>query len=346
MLKIFLPFKNEFNPYLEEVIGNSGNRFIYGDYRDYNPDFDIVNIHWPEAIFNWEEPTQKALDKLERNLIEWKKNSLLVYTKHDFQRNKGTTPNFNCLFNLVESYSDVFIHLGLYSKEKYRMLYPEAKHEIIHHPLFEKKLMNTSKFRAREKLGIDQNARVIMIPGTIRSFKERDMVLRSFKSLKLKNKVLVSTNMRAELRFDFRGRIRLKNLFDVQKFVVNRFKQKHQPPGYFFNYSPMSDEDLSIRMSAADVIMVPRKDNLNSGIVFLGLTYQKVVVGPGVGNIQEQLKELNFPIFDPDSVPSIVRALEKGFQLSDKAQFPKDKLAKYQPENVAMEYESVFLKYK
>lgn len=345
-MKILLPFKRENNPYLEELTGHSSHSFVYDDYQNFNTSFDFVNIHWPEAIYKWLEPSKNELEELEAAILEWKKSSVLVYTKHDFQRNKGTTPNFTRLFNLVERHTDVFVHLGKFSKSKYEKQYPHAKHELVYHPLFKRNVEITPKSKAREILGIDQDSKVIIIPGKIRSFEERDMVLNSFKALKMKNKVLISPNMRTELRYDFRGRVRLKKIFDVQEFFKTKFKEKHQPPVYLFEYKPMSTKDLSLRMSAADVVLVPRKDLLNSGIVFLGLSFRRPVVGPAVGNIEEQLKELGFPVFEPDSISSVTEAIEEGFKLNETMSDYPDSIKKYHPENVGRGYDQVLRKYK
>lgn len=325
---------------------NSGHDFVYDHFRNHEPSFDYVNIHWPEAIFDWEEPTEKDLKELENRILDWKKYSVLIYTKHDYLRNKGTTPNFTRLFDLVSKHADVFIHLGNFSRRKYEKEYPGAAHKLIYHPLFKNTITPTSKSKARELLGIDQDAKVIIAPGSIRSFGERRMILRSFRSLKMAKKVLIATNMRTELRYDFPGRVRLKKFFDVQNFFKQRFQRKFQPPVYLFNYNPLSKEELSLRVSAADIVLVPRRDLLNSGIVFLGLTFGKIVAGPAIGNIAEQLMELDYPLFDPNSIPSVTNALDQGIKNLETGEYAGKSLAKYQPESVAASYDRLLMKYK
>lgn len=345
-MKIFLPFKKDLNPYLDKVIENSEHSWVYGKYVDYNDSYDSVNIHWPEAIFSWAEPTARDLKKLQENILKWKKNSVLIYTKHDYQRNKGTTRNFTELFKLIELHADVFIHLGQHSKKLYEQKYPNVRHEIVYHPSFEGSVEVFPKIFARKELNIDQDALVIIAPGNIRSHKERELVLQSFHSIEIKNKVLISTNMRSELKVDFPGRVRLKKYFNVQKFFIDRFRKKYLPPQYIFSYSPLSSNDLSLRMSASDIVMVPRIDILNSGIVFLGLTFGKIMVGPAVGNIKEQLEELDYPVFDPKSIYSVVESLKKAITLFQGEKSGRILPAKYSPENVAMEYDRILLKYR
>ena len=342
-MDIFLPFQKELNPYLDEIIKNSRHNYTYDSYLNYKSSYAIVNIHWPEALFNWHEPSEEELVDLEERICIWKKNSLLVYTKHDFERNKGTTKNFTRLFQLIEKNSDVFIHLGEYSKVYYQKKYPKAIHKIIYHPLYEKSFALSKKAEARKQLGIREEDLVVIAPGTIRSYVERDIVLRTFKCLQHDAKVLICTNVHAELRHDFPGRIMLKRFLDVKDILVKRFKRKHQPPQYFFTYDMVSAKELSLKMSAADLVLIPRRKILNSGNVFLGLTFEKVIIGPDCGNLSEQLKELGYPLFDPNSLSSVVSALNEGVKLKrEDYKPPKELLQKYKPENIAQEQDLLF----
>lgn len=342
-MKILLPFKKELNPYLEEIIDFSTHNFIYESYKNYDPSYDIVNIHWPEALFNWEEPGVEELLKLTSLIKDWKKDSVLVYTKHDFQRNKGTTPNFTRLFQIIEQNADVFVHLGQYSREFYRAKYPAAKHEVIYHPLYLKNYKVLDKDTARKELNIHQEDVVIIAPGNIRSYAERDLMINTFKSLSIKKKVLISTNVHSEIRYDFPGRIKLKSVIDIKKKLINQFRNKYRPPEYIFTYSTISTEELELKMSAADLVFIPRIEILNSGNVFLGLTYNKVVVGPAAGNIEEQLKELDMPVFDPKNKKSVIEALNKGINLSKQHNsYIAGKLEKYLPDSVAKKTDALF----
>lgn len=344
-MKVFLPFQQELNPYLEEIIRYSENEYSYGAFQEYNRSYEIVNIHWPEALFDWLEPTEDDLKELEKHILEWKKHSVLVYTKHDFQRNKGTTRNLTKLFRLVEELTDVFIHLGKFSHEYYSEKYPKLKHEIVYHPLYNHSFQTLDKYQARKDLKIDKNALVVIVPGTIRGYRERDLILNSFKSLKKPNKVLICTNQHSEIRFDFPGRIKLKRIIDIKKKLVTRFRAKYQPPEYIITYDKISDEELELKMSASDVVLIPRINNLNSGLVFLGLTFSKIIVGPECGNIEEQLKEIGFPTFEPGSLSSVKKALEKGVEMDKSGYIVSDEiLKKYRSPIVASEMDKVFKK--
>jgi hypothetical protein len=344
-VKVFLPFTKDLNPYLEEITRHSIHRFEYGCFKDWTSKYDIVNIHWPEAIFNWKEPTDEQLQELEKSLLNWKIHSRIVYTKHDLSRHKGMTPNFTRLFELIERNSDLFIHLGKFSKELYMDKYPNAQHEIVVHPLYESSLRKFTKIQARNLLGISSDAIVVIVPGSIRNLEERRLVLSSFKGLKIENKVLIATNMRSEIKYDFPGRVRLKPIFNVRDYVVKKFKSRHKPPRYLFTYDKLNTEDLSLRMAAADIVLIPRLKILNSGILFLGLTFNKVIIGPEKGNITEHLKFFKMPFFNPNSTKSVISALEKGIALVKSNYIIKEEDKEwFDPINVAKEMDKLLLK--
>lgn len=345
-MKVLLPFKEDLNPYLKEIITYSECSFVYDHYKNYSPEYNIVNIHWPEALFDWWEPTEQQLLDLEEDIRFWKKNSVVVYTKHDDRRTKGSTPLFTQLFELIEKYTDVFIHLGEYSKAKYEVIYPNARHEIVPHPLYQGSYKVFPKNEAREILGITPNSFVITVPGAIRDFKERKLVLNSFKALKVSHKVLISSNMRTEIKRDFRGRVALKKFVDVKKYLVNRFKSKYKPPTYIFTYEKLDSEEFSLKISAADVILVPRIDILNSGNVFLAFTFRKVVCGPATGNINEALQKFKMPIFKPSSLKSVIKALNQAVILNRNGfQYPEEQLEEFKPQYIAKVMDEIFFNF-
>lgn len=343
-MKILIPIQKGINyPYLNEIIKISSNEYVFESIYKYNPSIPVVNIHWPEAIFSWKEPTQQQISELENFLLKWKETALLVYTKHDLSYVKGGSEGFDLLYELIENYTDVFIHLGEYSKNIYSTKYPNANHEIIMHPIFSKTFPKISKKAAREELHLPQSSLVITVPGQIRSKQERDLVLSAFKKIKITEAILIVTNMRNEFEYDFPGRIALKKFFDIGQYTRAKFEKKFQPPRYLFSYSPLSNKDFALRIAAADVIFIPRINLLNTGNVMLGLTFNKITVGPAIGNIKEQLVDHDLPAFDPKVKKSVIQALSKGIKLSLSGKEPHA-LVKYSSRNVAMAYDNLFQK--
>ncbi len=344
-MNIFIPAYNDPNPYLDQIVSHSKHHYVFKHYTRYSKKYEVVNVHWPEAIFGWKEPTKKDLDLLEREIQMWKKHSKLIYTRHDARRHEGMTPTYQNLFRIIEENADGFIHLGLVSQKQMQEKFPSAVHSIIFHPLYEKAYRPVEKTIAREKLKIQQNSLVVMASGRIRSKAERDMVLKGFNSLPAKNKVLLSNNMLPfRYNLEFPGRVKLKKLVDVNKLLSRLVVKNYQPPKYLFHYGFSKPEDLAIMMSAADIVFIPRIDILNSGNIYLGLTFRKVVVGPSVENLEEQLKKFNFPLFDPHSAGSVKRALSNGVALARGETFAidEDLLEELVPAKISSQIDQFF----
>ncbi len=337
-MKIFIPSYKDPNPFFDEIVKYSSCSFVHDHYLNYQSQYKIVNIHWPEAIFKWKEPTEQELQELKIEIRKWKKKSVLIYTRHDSRNNVKMTPAYTKLFSLIESNCDAFIHLGLYSKRELQEKYPRAIHIIIPHPLYSNSFSKIEKSEARKMLGIEEEALVIFSAGRIRKISERKLVLKAFKSLDQQKKVLISNFMLSfKVNYQFRGRVKLKRIIHVNAWLSNFLTKKYTPPKYYFNYRFSSIKEFSMMIAASDVVFIPRIEILNSGNVFLGLTYEKIVVGPAIGNIKEYLEEFSMPSFDPYSESSVRKALQQGILMHQDPsfKFKKEALEKYKPEKIA-----------
>ena len=343
-MKIFIPAKKDKNPFLDEIEIYSSNEYEFSHFSKYSESFEIVNIHWPEALFDWKELTEQDLKKIEEEIRRWKKKSVLVYTRHDAKPHKKRSPTILKLFKLVEENADGFIHLGEYSRKEMSLKYPNAKHIVIPHHLYLNSYEKLNKEIARKKLNIGQNDFVVVCPGRIRKLEERNMILAGFNKIPLKNKVLLCSQMVTfGLPLQFKGSTFIKKKLKLDHFNRFLFEYKYKPPSYRFNYGFSSREDLSLMLSASDVVLIPRIDNLNSGILFLGLTFQKMVVGPEIGNIKEYLKLFRLPSFKPVLKGSLKNALMQAYSKTKDENFLDNELVKqYHPQIISSRIDEFF----
>ena len=82
-MKVFVPHKKDRNVYFDEIINFSKNEFVFGNYKEFDTSYDIVNIQFPEAIFDFKLPTQNQLDDLELEIKKWKENSKIILILND-----------------------------------------------------------------------------------------------------------------------------------------------------------------------------------------------------------------------------------------------------------------------
>ncbi|TWO34373.1 hypothetical protein E1J38_000555 [Seonamhaeicola sediminis] len=344
-VQVFVPTPKDPNPYLDEILHYSKHEFIFGVLNSYKPSYSVILINWPEQLFGWKEPSNTQLDDLENRFRLWKQSSSIIYVVHDLERHSGMTDNYRRLFEMVLHFSDSLIHLGVYSKELFQKKYPSKHHEVIYHPLYERSFEIHNKLEARKKLGIRKDQIVFIAPGRIRSLAERKFIISAFNSVKEKDKLLIASNMYyKELNIEFKGRTKLKRVIDVKR-LINKVYNFNFNSKFRFNYGFTSFKELSLLMSAADIVIIPRLKILNSGNLFLGLTYRKIIVGPNKGNVLGFLEKLNLPIFNPDDVKSASLAFSESLNLLNKeSHYNENVLKEFKPKEVAAKWDIFILK--
>lgn len=345
-MKVFIPAKKDLNPFFDEIMEHSKHQFVFGSFDDYKRSCKIVLIHWPEQLFGWKEPSLEQLNDLTQHITNWKKNAKIIYVVHNLEKHKGMNPVFRKLYDLIESNCDCMLHFGEFSQQLFLKKIPKKQHVVIYHPLYKNSFTTFSKEYARKKLSIQKKALVIVAPGAIRNKNERKLVLKAFKRIKKKGKVLIVPRMLPfELPFDFKGRIFLKKFIDVNALYSKLIKKLfYRKPTYMFNEKFLSEEELSLFMAAADIVLLPRIKILNSGNFFLGLTFQKIIVGPAVGNLTEMLELFKLPYFNPQNKDSIDGALQDAITLFEEGNFTYDEnlMQQFEPSQIAQQWDQLF----
>ena len=343
-MNVFIPALKDKNPFFDEVMLHSKHTYIFDIYKNYKPTYKVVLIHWPEQIFDWKEPSNDELIELESAIDIWKQKSKILYVIHNIERHFGMTENFRKLYQIIVDNCNTMIHMGNYSSNLFKDKYPSKKHQIINHPLYQNSFTIFSKDEARKKLNISKDAVVIIAPGAIRNKEESKLVLNAFRGLKTKNKVLIVPRMLPfEFPFEFKGRTFLKRIIDIKKYYLSFKDWQYKKPTYYFNYNFLEQDDLALLMSASDIVFIPRIKILNSGNVFLAMTYKKVMLGPNQGNLTEIFKLFKLPYFNPKEKSSISKAMSDAFLLFNENKFKYDAilLNKYSPAVLANEWDTL-----
>jgi len=298
------------NPYLYEV-----ERILHAhgieteraslSFWDMKGTYDVINLQWPEELFNWKEPSDNDLAKLERTLVYWKSNSKIVVTRHNIiPHNKKDNPQYVKLYNLVLGKTDGIIHMGEYSKHEYLERYKNSPtllnkiHGIVPHPIYTEYENTISKTQARQELGIPKNKIVILVFGSIRNFQEKKFIKKVFSKLQNKNKYLLTSYYPLD---QFKGS---RYLNPLRRLWLNL------KPNQKKFYEKVPFDKVQYFLNAADILFIQRKENLNSGLVFLGFAFSKTIVGPGVANIKAILEKTKNFTFDPCEPETAIQALD------------------------------------
>jgi len=297
------------SPYMRELArGYAAHdcEVIFGVQNFWTPycQCDALHLHWPETLFKQllGPPNEVALTRLRECLESWRRRVPIIATVHNLHPHESTHAGYREAYKLVYETADLLIHHGQSSVKIIAEQYPDAleKSVVVPHGHFACLDSGLSREEARAQLGIDEKYRkIIVTTGAIRSRNEFQLLIRGYRGARIQSKHLITAGPLPFGRFS-------KTL---KPFIALLGISAY--PGF------LPDETITRYVAAADVMVVIRPRGLNSGVVMLGLSLGKVVVGSSYGVPGEVLEYVGNPVYDPQSHRSLSRALEKGIELAD-----------------------------
>ncbi|PKP29368.1 MAG: hypothetical protein CVU01_00340 [Bacteroidetes bacterium HGW-Bacteroidetes-18] len=344
-MEVFVPHQKDRNIYLDEIISFSNHNFIFGNYKEYRDLYKIVNIQFPEAIFDWKSPSTEELVNFELQLLNWKKKSKIVYTMNDFTTHYDKKNKFSEVFSLIHKYSDGVIHLGKYSLDNYEKYFSSScLHTIIYHPLYNSLTEDYMTKEIQSLVPTDlTNKFIVSAIGGIRSKEELDLILKIFKKLPIKNKFLIVPRMFQFIiipdYIPYRFRKYYKRLIE-KKYCFSLSKNQYFFSARFLEYSYLVD-----LVKRSSLMIIPRIKNLNSGNLYLGLTFDKLMIIPEIGNLTETANYFGLPLLDlqnknyKEVITMVLDLKSNQYYSSDK--YLKDKHF-FHPEKIAKDYDAFF----
>jgi len=314
---------NPKNKYLTDLVtGLSTFSEITWDFEEFwscKNDYDIVHVHWPEYLsFEVESYLQSNDDftpelwsSIESSLKYWKQNSTIVYTRHVRAPHFRDDEVFKRLYGLVFKYCTGMSHFAEFSINQYKSYFPDIDiplHQVIPQHKHISLADNSSKNSARKQLGISKTAKVLLCFGLIRE-NEKDIIRAAFNSIPSKEKVLLAPKWKINRRKI--NYIRLREMvFNFEVWLASFNKKWRVYLGF------IKEEDVHLYCNAADVLFIPRTNELFSGNISLAFTFGLVVLGKDDSNIGEILREHENPTFEVGNLASLQKGVRDAFQRS------------------------------
>ena len=342
-MKVLLPFLPlNRNIFFDDLLPFTEWEWMFRGLDETVDDYDVVSIHWPEALLDWREPTQEDLDKLARRIKEWKSRAPIVYTRHDSFVHRNGSSAHRKLFDLIIENADCIVHLGEYSIADTLASHPsteQLRHEVIPHHLYTGYPNNVSGASARKTFHIAQRKKVVLVFGNLRHATEKQFVFSAFSKVVAAGKLLLSPRLLFPIPDSWRvirgekARKRMGKLINFVLSLTGSFRLKNRF---------VKDQEVQNYLAASDVLFVPRADTLNSGLPLLGLAFDVPVVGPRCGNIEEVIRESGGYLYDAGDSGSAAQAIEQALcdgVRKDQAESYKKKV---HPSRIAAQYEALF----
>lgn len=267
------PFLININKYLEK-----DSELSIDEFRILMPfvrKYDIFHIHWPDYFF-----VKSFMYTLVRILYFFLIMSIfkatktkMIWTVHNLQPHNNYHPRlYKFVMKIFTSFLESIIVMSEESKKLIYEQYPaliNKKYHLIYHGLYDNYENTVSKEKARKKLGIDIDKKVLLFFGRIDEYKNIPILIDEFSKIENENFVLIIA-----------GKIENKELQEEIKSKLNCRRIIT-----FFNF--IQDSDVQYFFNASDLIVLPFKNILNSGSAMLALSFKKPLLCPNKGSLVE-----------------------------------------------------------
>lgn len=323
MKVLFIPFYHE-NPYqknLADALKCIGVNVISVNYTpghlfpilktaitNWKP--DIIHLHWTDRLLLAKSRPLNILKSLrfifELCLIKFL-GIKLVWTVHNLFNHEEKAP-------ILEKYFHRFLCLYFYNQiivmsasgvksiiKAYRLPNTiKIKINIVPHGHYINNYRNIiTKNQAREKLSISENSTVFLFFGIIRPYKGVLSLAEDFSKIISPDKLLIIAG-KPSTKF-------LENMLMEYSRRYNQIKT-------YLHFIP--DNEIEIYMNAADAVVLPFQDILNSGSTILAMSFAKAVIAPNIGCIPELIDKGGGFLYNPNRKSNLANAINEA-QTSD-----------------------------
>lgn len=249
----------------------SPRRLIFGRH-------DIWHLHWPESILStpqrWKAiPLAFVLRLLLR--VARLKETKIVWTVHNLRSHEGYYPYVEAsLWQALLEHLDGYIALTEGGKAQALGRYP-ALHDrpgfVIPHGDYRPAYTDSvSRLEARARLKLPQHAQVLLSMGQLRPYKNVPWLIEQFRQLDVPDAILVVAGRPASI--------------DVATEIIAAAGSDTRVRVHF-GFVPA--DELQVYLRAADLMVLPYGEILNSGSAILALTFGCPVLVPDRGAMAE-----------------------------------------------------------
>lgn len=266
------------NPYTALLHANMGQNVMVEEFSVPNlcHRHDIWHVHWPDALLNIRNPAL-AWAKLTAFLamIDWirLRGGKIVWTVHNLKAHDGLHPGLEAMFyrrfiprvDGVISLSETALRMAFEKFGRLRSL-PAA---IIRHGHYRNTYAQCAT-DAKSALGISDGKRVILFFGEVRGYKNVDLLVRAFREVQ-DNRVLLLIAGRP------------KNA----ALGLHIAKEAARDSRVRLQLSYIDAARVSQYFGAADLVVLPYRNILNSGAALLALSFSRPVLVADFGSMSE-----------------------------------------------------------
>jgi beta-1,4-mannosyltransferase len=243
-------------------------------------DDDIWHLHWPEGTVRLNGSSSRAAALRAAALIvllrwaRWR-GKRIVWTVHNLGSHERKHPRLEARFwSAYTQLVDGFIALSDYGERAVRARFPALRRVpgfVIPHGHYRDVYTDPlSHPAARERLGLASGARITVYVGQIRQYKNVSTLITEFRRLGDPDAMLLIAGSPVDEQLA--GELRRASDGDTRIRLALRL---------------LSEDELQGYVSAADLVVLPYRETLNSGSAVLALSLNRPILVPRIGALGE-----------------------------------------------------------
>lgn len=275
--------------------------------RKNKDEIDIIHLHWIHAYLQRKNKvayTFLCLKLLLDVILTRISGIKIVWTVHNLMSHDDPFPGLELWTRrALANSADRIIFMSQFSLDnatkKYKIdpvkpaIIPHGNYRNYYPPTIEKSV-------ARSELKLPEKGKIYLHIGMLKPYKGTEEMLEVWQ----KN------------RDYFEG----DTLLIVGKPYNEEYGEKikkmtDKMEGVILDLRFVKNDKISLYFSAADLVILPFKNILNSGSLLLAMSYGKPIVAPRLGSIEEVLQEADSLLYDPQDESGLAQAWQKSTQI-------------------------------
>jgi beta-1,4-mannosyltransferase len=280
-LRVLMFPKHGDNPYLRSLVESLEQRGIRVDDFSFTQAlkqrYDVLHIHWPDLHLH-ARSSLRVLVKHARLALLFAflrlRNTRIVWTLHNLAPHERHLPLGEFLFPLW--FPRLCTHIIALTKNglaaalsKYPPLRKKTAAVIPHGHYRDAYATALSRAKSRDQLGLKHQFTFLFF-GNIRPYKNVPLLIEAFRQLPHPDVQLVIAGQPGHtMQTD-----------ELQKLAA-------ADPRIRLTLEFVSEDDVPLYVGASDVVVLPFRSVLNSGSVFLALSFNRAVLAPNLGALPE-----------------------------------------------------------
>lgn len=271
--------------------------------------YDLVHLQWPEELSGWKPPSVGRLREILARLDEWAREARLLVTVHNLRpHRRSNDPMYRELLEGVYERVHALAHFTETSRALVTQEFAAAasrENAVTGFFNFDALLPpQRDAAKARATLGFAADDFVLLVFGGLREWAELELVRSAFSAAKVSRKRLLICGRYDEPGPVWRQRCRRWNwtrwLRSERAIVVTEF---------------IPDDEVHRMLDAADALLVPRLEVLNSGLPALAASFGKIIIAPRCGAFPELLADTRNLLYTARDYRDCARAIREAAAL-------------------------------